>query len=411
GSLCIGTPKGWPINPAVAIPLLAALLLGLANPENLVVISNILSRLYGVFVKGKEKKHAPGIVYDAATGLPIANVIIMLFRARDKKLIHTVKSDKNGRFALETPPGEEYYVEIERTGYDLMKNIGLPNISLAYDQNYFATNIFRPSESEKLFDKALPVSANDLALAEVKKFKIRESISKILRIANLPLIIFGLTMSLVAYFKYRSVINLITLCLYGAIIIYYIMRWLILSGRGFGKVYSIDNNKGIELATVNLISEVNGKLKATVVSDAKGRFIVAIPKGFYRILVSKPGYVSSVNQATRIKSSFKPTRIIIGMNKIQKSQQVQTAPAIAAPPLTNTKQIADSAEIIEKYNQKRTKFGTANLADVGVHHLINQNIKNSDSAEFDTQLKVPKDEEIIKPEKPNWNIPGPRTPL
>jgi len=377
------------------------------------VVGNILSRLTGFFVKGKEKKHAPGIVYDAATGLPIVNVIIMLFRSRDKKLIHTVKSDKNGRFALETPPGEEYYVEIERTGYDLMKNTNLSNISLAYDQNYFATNIFRPSESEKLFDKALPVSANDLALVEVKKFKISESISKILRIINLPLIMFGLATSIVAYFKYQSTVNLIVLCLYGIIFIYYITKWLILSGRGFGKVYSIDNSKGIELATVNLISEADGKLKATVVSDAKGRFIVAIPKGFYKILVSKPGYAPAENQATRIKSSFKPTRIIIGMNEIQKTQpqQSQITTVVATTPATKTRQIADSAEIIERYNKKRTKFGTANLSDVGVHHLINQEPKTPNASGKDTQLKVPKDEEIIKPEKPNWNIPGPRTPL
>ncbi|MCX6810180.1 MAG: carboxypeptidase-like regulatory domain-containing protein, partial [Candidatus Berkelbacteria bacterium] len=410
GSLCIGTPKGWPINPAVAIPLLAALLLGLANPENLVVISNTLSKLFGFFVKSKEKKHLPGITYDAASGSPVAGVLILLYRARDKKLISTVKSDKNGRFALETPPGEEYYVEIKRQGYDLTKNQGWANTQLAYDQNYFASHIFHPSETEKLFDKALPLIANDEALLEVKKIRLFESMSKILRIANIPLVIFGLAMSVIAYYKHYSLLNLIVLSLYGALIIYYIARWFVFNGRGFGKVYDISNGQGVELATVNMISEADGKLKATSVSDAKGRFIVALPKGFYKIVISKPGYNSRINQTTRIKSSFTPARIQVGLAQTRLGSEISSEAVNVSQPPTKEKQFSDSSEIINNFNQKRAKFGTTNLADAGIHHLIQENeVRRMEQGE--NQLKIPTEKDLAEKKHPNWNLPNSGNPL
>ncbi|MEI8061124.1 MAG: carboxypeptidase regulatory-like domain-containing protein [Candidatus Berkelbacteria bacterium] len=411
GSFCVQTPHGWPINPFLLIPLLAALVLTLANPQNLSLISNAASRMSGLFAKGKDKKHSPGVVYDGATGLPLAGVIIMLFRARDKKLIHTVKSDKNGKFALETPPGEEYYVEIDKIGYDLVKNQGLQSAELAYDQNYFAKNIFRPAETEKLFNKALPLEANSEALAETKKFKSLESISKILRILNLPIILFGFAISGIAYSKSHTIINLIILCLYGVLITYYLVKYLVLSGRGFGKVYDINNGQGIELATINLISESDGKLKATSVSDAKGRFLVALPKGFYKILISKPGYSTHIHHSVRIKSSLTPARVIIGMDEVRVANKPSVKPVLASQPTTSRREIVDSADIIEKYNQKRSKFGTADISNVGIHHLINQKPRLTSPAESQDQLRVPTDNELPKPEKPNWQIPGSHTPL
>ncbi|MEI6144232.1 MAG: hypothetical protein WCP91_01385 [Candidatus Berkelbacteria bacterium] len=411
GSFCEQTPPGWPINPLVLIPLLATLLLAIANPENLAIIVNALSRFYGLFAKGKDQKHAPGVVYDGATGLAIGGVIVMLFRARDKKLISTVKSDKNGKFALETPPGEEYYIEIEKVGYDLVKNQGLQSADLAYGQNYFAKNIFRPAETERLFDKALPLATNNDALADTKKSKLLESISKILRILNVPIILFGLVMSVISYYRSHFIINIIVLYLYGALIVYYLVKYLILSGRGFGKVYDINNGQGIELATINLISESDGKLKATSVSDAKGRFLVAIPKGFYKILISKPGYSTHMHHAVRIKSALTPARVIIGMDEAKVVDRSITEPALAPLPTTSRREIVDSADIIERYNQKRSKFGTADISNVGIHHLINQKPNLAPPAESQDRLRVPTDDESPKPEKPNWQIPGSHTPL
>ncbi|TSC94314.1 MAG: MAM protein [Candidatus Berkelbacteria bacterium Athens1014_28] len=452
--LCIGDLcfPNLPANLAIIIPLLIALLLALVNPENWALVSNFIRNLFYLFAKGKEKKHKVGIVYNASSGLVVPDILISLFRKRDNRLIKTVKSDLRGRIGLETPPGEEYILEINTAGIIILHKNFLVSSALAYDQNYFAGEIFRPSESEMLFDKAIPVVGN---IQSAGKLFAIEKFSKFLRVINLPVLIFGLIISAVVLYQVKSTYNYTIFSLYTFCLFWIFIKMLITDGRSFGFVYDRESGKAVDLAIVRVLSETSGKLVKTIVSDEHGKFSLALPKGYYKILVEKTGYILSENITLRVKSAFKPAKVRISLSTLPTSlfelrgagkrglqqdgeqasalpngeqalacfqkqpkgwtprsigEQASTIPnngeqALACLTEKNTRTFSDSTEIIENYFDKREKVGHDNFSDQGISQLINNNTI-SDTYEVGVGSESENVKQKNKKIPPNWEIPN-----
>jgi len=356
GGACFGATTE-DIPPITWLPLLVSFLLWLLNPETLTKLTNFLR---SIFLKGKDKKR-DGIVYDSASGLPVASVLILLFRSRDNKLISTVKSDIDGRFALETPVGEEYFIEIRKTGFNLLSGTKAKIIaqSLAYSNNYFGGD-FRPSETESLFSRAVPLVANEKSLKAAAWVRLIEDLSKFMRTINLPVIVFGAVMSILVILNNPSAYNWIVLSIYIVVIVYEIFMLFVHNGRSFGRVYEAGSQRPVDLALIRAISETTGKLVKTTVSNAKGKYTLAVPKGYYKIETSRAGFTQSENISIRVKSAFKPTVKKIYMNPIRGQvleAENQPLPSAFRLPTSNPqpRTFIDSEEIIEKFREKSGK--------------------------------------------------------
>ncbi len=351
----ISTPAGKLAAGLIAIAGLLALLAQLIQ---------FLPNLFGLFAKGKDQKHAPGIVYDSSAGVPIPLTKVLLYRARDNKLLTVVTTDRGGRFALEVPPGEEYYLETKKEGYEILNqaNSTIQKIELAYDNNYFAKEKITFSEDNPLFNKSIPMSATAGLDLVVKKLRSLESISSFLRLINIPIILLGLAATVYSLNQSKTIFNFVMLGLYAVTIGHMIYKKFIASGKSVGIVYKSADSKPVDLAVIRAKSQSTGKLVKTTVTNQSGKFSLALPKDIYSITVTKSGLQQPGEIISRVKSNFKPRAEKIAMiETVRKELTGQQPEVLAAPiaapfassqPATKSRSFESSAEIIEKYSGK-----------------------------------------------------------
>lgn len=393
--------------------LAAALLLSLLALGASALVSLLAfihpSQLLALLLKGRDKKRAMGIVYDSASGLGIPLAKVLLFRARDKKLQKIAVSDRDGKFALDTPAGEEYYIIVEKEGFDPLKPLAA-DAGLAYENNYFGT-VFATSDQIPVFNRPIPMKANATAVNFAKGMRLFEKIAKVLRIINIPILLFGFTMTVIIIRQDASIFNKVILAVYILIFIYYGYKLIAKKGRSKGLVYKTADKSPVDLAVVRAINEADGKLVKTSVTNVRGNYTLQLKKGFYKILVTKPGLeANSLTQ--RVSSNYISLNNRIGLSEIR-GQNDLTQQTEIAPVSTVAKRVAaDSTEIIERFKQKQAKFGTVNLADAGVHHLIQSTeprTKNGEprSSDISQRKEISKNKTVY----PNWNLPDSNTPL
>ena len=383
--------------------------------------SNILSmirpsELLAFLLKGKERKHALGITYDSATGLPIPLTKVLLFRARDSKLLKVAISDKNGRFALETAPGEEYFIDVKKEGYKILSGAGanLLKNELAYEDNYFGQK-FTTSDARPIFDRPIPLQQTLESLNLVLGVKVFESVAKFLRLINVPITLLGFVFSIIALQNSPTIYNKTIFAIYVLILIYFAYNLFVRSGRNRGLVFNKESRKPVDLAIVRAISETSGRLVRTTVSNEKGRYTLTLPKGFYEIIVAKAELKQDTAIRLRVRSNFALERAKIGMNRISTTskttlQRAEKQAKAWTPSIRRT--ALDSKEIIERFLEKKEKYGTSDINDGGVKHLINdKDISElpSDSGQK-TNLSKENSKTIAKI-PPNWQLPKTNPPL
>jgi len=338
---------------AITIPLLLILL---SAPSNLLPFLKS-SQIISYFVKGRDKKYARGLVYEANTGLPLPGVKILLFRVRDRKLQSVATSTNQGKFALIVPTGEEYYLETRSDSFDQIKENRsgmLQKFGLKYSNNYFGEH-FKGRDANYYFDRSIPLIANAKAPLHASAIHKIEIISKILRILNVPLLIAGFSFSLLAFSSNKSLINSIVIGLYIVIFIYYIILYFVIRGRSNGLVYKKADNSPIDLAVVRAISETSGKLVKTTVSDSKGRFALALPKGYYNIVAVKANLQQENIIKSRVRSNFTPTKAKIELSEIDFESSLNKQIPSAAPVSSSSapaRTFEDSDEIIGEFKNR-----------------------------------------------------------
>lgn len=321
-----------------------------------------VGRFFGFFAKGKgRRKTKVGLVYDAVSSLPIPMTKVLLFRSRDNKLLSVTTSDDKGRFALETPPGEEYFVEVKKEGFAMLpKNFNLlSKITLPYEKSYLGETI-RPTELNTLFSGAIPLRYAPDATKLIKRARSIEKFTRVFRLLNIPILLAGFIFSAFALKLTHSWFNWIVFCLYIAIFVYYAVCFLT-RGRTFGLVVKTADSLPVDLAVVRAFFETTGKLAKTSVSNLAGHYNLALPKGYYKLLVEKPSLEQATPLAIRVKSAFTPRKEKIGMREMER----ETNPNVE---YRNPKQISnvqipnegqaenrtfdDAGEIIENFKKK-----------------------------------------------------------
>ncbi len=377
--------------------LVASLLLLMQGLVNVLTMIRP-SQIWAYLLKGRDKKRAKGLVYDVSSGIGIPLAKVLLFRSRDQKLIRVVTTGSDGRFALETPPGEEYFIQVKKEGYDALTSTQgkLFDSTLTYENNYFGGE-FRADDTTLLFNQVIPMSPNEDSVRLALGSRTLETVTKVLRVLNIPLLIFGFMMSTLAMIESKTPYNLVIFYLYLLIFAYYLIKFFIIDGRSFGLVINQAKRETVDLAIVRAISETRGKLAKTTVTNEKGRYTLVLPKGFYKIIVSKPGLKQKGNLSVRVKSNLRPRTEKIEMievrvktnSSIEYGNSKQTLdsnnlrPTLVTPPITPgvqpltsnpTRSFSDSGEIVEKYSGEIKEIGknqsTAEQSDEKPDHDI-----------------------------------------
>ncbi|MCX6812374.1 MAG: carboxypeptidase-like regulatory domain-containing protein, partial [Candidatus Berkelbacteria bacterium] len=96
----------------------------------------------------------------------------------------------------------------------------------------------------------------------------------------------------------------------------------------------------------------------TTTSDQNGRYTLSLPRGFYKLLITKPGLEQTSNNALRVRSNFKPIKVRIGMRTESKVENLATATSSSK----QKREFFDASDIIEKFSGQS--------GDLGIKHLI-----------------------------------------
>jgi hypothetical protein len=225
------------------------------------------------------------------------------------------------------------------------------------------------------------------------------------------------------------------------IFLYYIVKFFFIDGRSFGLVINSAKNQGVDLAVVRAILETEGKLAKTTVTNEKGRYSLVLPKGFYKIIVTKPELKQASPLSIRVKNNLKPrtekirmieTRAETNSNPLDKfrtgseyrnSKQTlnsnplhptpYSSPSTPNSPLhTPSRSFSDSGEIVERYGEKSKKYNTNDLSDIGLHHLIMPKKMEEEISETNKEISnsSPNKKESDS-DHPNWQLPNSSSPL
>jgi len=306
------------------IALLAALV-GIAMlllTSLLSAITNILpflnnGGLFSFFMKGKDKKNAKAFVYDAFSGLPIPFANILLLN-QDKSVSSIVESDRDGKFALPVDPGVTYSIMVDKYGYSLFDNEGSEkNNFLKYElkfSNNYLGDLFTVQANNYFFDKNVPLVPNTDAAKLVSRTRLVTTLMRVLVALNWVIIAVGLAFSITAVYYTQSVFNICIIALYVLLFSLYLIKYFLLSGKGYGIVKS--NGQPVELAIVRALRAKDNKLIKTVVSDRKGRFGLALSKGYYKVFISKAGFKQERDIDLIVKSNLKPAHLEVELKEI-----------------------------------------------------------------------------------------------
>lgn len=336
--------------PLVTTAFIAFILLLL---ESMISVLTMIKpkEFWAYLIKGRDRKNAKGLVYDSQVGIGVPLVKILLFRSRDKKLIRIATSGSDGRFALETPLGEEYYLEVRKDGYDMLSNAkaSLLNPALAYENNYLGGS-FNPGENQPFFERNIPIYANDDSLKFVIGARSLERFNKVLRVLNVPVLFFGLLMSTLAISHTPTPYNYLIFSIYILIIIYYIVKTIV-NGKNFGLVLNQTRNRVVDLAIVRALSKKTGKLVKTTITNEKGKYSLILPKGSYKMLVAKPRLRHESPLSIVVESSYG-----LSVEKMLMSEQDEAQNEIDEFDLDNKidqakrRFFSDSDDIIDSYD-------------------------------------------------------------
>jgi hypothetical protein len=79
-------------------------------------------------------------------------------------------------------------------------------------------------------------------------------------------------------------------------------------------------NQTVDLAVVRAVSETKGKLAKTTVTNERGRYTLVLPKGFYKIITTKPELKQASPLSIRVKTSLRPRTERIGMIEVGRGE-------------------------------------------------------------------------------------------
>jgi len=99
--------------------VIASFVFAIIRPNMLAVAMVLLQIGVYIIVQRLSKPRKPkswGIVYDKATGRPLANVVARIFEPKYNKLLETQVTDNKGRYSFLLGPAE-YYAVFEKEGY------------------------------------------------------------------------------------------------------------------------------------------------------------------------------------------------------------------------------------------------------------------------------------------------------
>lgn len=275
------------LSTASAVSAVAtAPLVPIASASTVLSIPELLHSIWYSFLSflglTRRKKKNFGKVVESGSNIPLSQAKVVLKKIvspDSEKIVATTFTDKDGIFGLIAEPGE-YQIEVTKDNYSVVQPSG----------DFYAPGqkIVVSSYSEGM---AVPLVAMSMSERNVKKQfgKLRrvDILGKILVVISFGLLAFG---SVVAIQGLLSGLNTRSVIIAAVYLVLWIINLTVLTKRSpWGEVVDKLSNSPIPLTLIR-ITDKEGHLIKTAISNQIGKFSALLGQGDYHLLASKTGY-------------------------------------------------------------------------------------------------------------------------
>jgi len=302
----------------VATPVLVVLAVLNTVPAALAITVNVLPYLHLIFIEPflllfRKKRKKWGVVYDALTKLPIGLAVVRLYSKKDKRLIQTKVTDKEGRYILIVKEPGSYYLSVTKPEYNY------PTRYLRGDvQDFKYLDLYHGEEIE-VKEKEGVITANiPLDPKERKVLTEKEAIrSYLIKNSRLAVSYLGMILALLIILIYPTAITIGSFVLH--IVLFLIFRRLLvpLKPRSWGIVYDQKTKAPLTYAIVRIFDIRFNKLLETQVTDTRGRYAFLVGKNQYQLLTEKQGYQKKEIKPVDLLKKETIVNLDIGLAKVK----------------------------------------------------------------------------------------------
>jgi hypothetical protein len=278
-----------------AVPLSFLGLLLQAGVFNIGDFLTLLSR-FSVLLRGaplipilasrRKRKRPWGVAYDSITKNPLSNVLVRLFSKEGNQADMEI-TDQAGGFSL-LPQEGEYRLEALRPGYVFPTQIVRGGEDGEYENIYSGGNIQTTVENP-VVNLSVPLDPSHVAHPSKLKSIFRSHGSHI----NMVLLTSGVATSTVAYVSFPTVYNQVI-----GLVYIFVLALLAANTVKFEQSWGIVKDAGGKPAPSIILSLVDAETGRSIkrrITNERGRYQFAAPRGRYRILISSIDWERAVD--------------------------------------------------------------------------------------------------------------------
>ncbi len=254
--------------------------------------SSVVSYMYFLMTQpllliGRRKRKGFGTVYNALTKLPVDLASVRLFRTSTNRLVRTIVTDKQGRYAFLVEPGE-YRIEVTKPGFVFpTRYLGNQKEDAQYVDLYHGEQVVVSSEGG-VITANVPLDPIE-AIKTSRRLLLEEIGRRVQNVLAFSSVLLTFLASLLYQRLYLYILAAAQLALY------LLFKRLARPSRpkNWGIIYDQHTKKPIPFAVARIVETQYNKTLESRIADSKGRYNFLVGNNKYFITVEKPGYESS----------------------------------------------------------------------------------------------------------------------
>lgn len=241
----------------------------------------------------KKGRKSWGVTYGAVKKNPLSRVIVRLY-GQDGQLVETDVTGNDGVFAF-LPQAGEYKMVAVKAGYDFPSKLVRGSGSDGeYDRLYHGEVLKLGLDSG--VNVSIPLDPEEVEVG--RWFYIKRMLGVVWNVFGWVVLLLGLYLATESLLRKVSVLNVVVVLFYIGLIVWGLLKYR--KGKAeWASVVDVATSKGVAGVEVDLYDVEFGRLVQRRVSDDKGRFLMVVPKGVYKMSVNSDVWVLDVETKKR----------------------------------------------------------------------------------------------------------------
>ncbi len=258
---------------------------------------NLMNYLRFLFLQpllllGRKKRKKWGVVYNAATRMPVDLAVVRLINTNTEKLVQSRVTDRRGRFIFFVDEGS-YRIDIQKKGFVF------PSQTLKGEKEDGPYVDIYHGEPILVKEKGTAITANiPLDPGGLEKTPHRVIIEKVVRGIQFGVAALSIVLGLVSFIITPTIFVGLLFILQ---VLLYLLFWRLSVSKkpkSWGIVYDAKTQQPVKRATIRLYTKKHDKLAAHQTTDNQGRYAFLVGPNEYYLKLEKEGYMSKRDDLT-----------------------------------------------------------------------------------------------------------------